>query len=157
MNRLERVADQLKNAASDDVVICSAVRTPITKANSGLFKDTPPERLLAEALKGAVEKAKLAPKEVQDVVVGNLLQPGAGAMTARMSLFLAGFPETTTAMAVNRLGAAGLEACSMIANNIKAGVIDIGIGAGVESMSFYDMMEGSLDYEKLSEAVFDHP
>jgi len=64
-------------------------------------------------------------------------------------LFLAGFPDTTSVVAVNRLCSSGLEACSIIAAKIKAGVIDIGIGSGVESMSLYDM-NSSVNIEKIS-------
>lgn len=73
-----------------------------------------------------------------------------------MAALLAGFPDTTSVMAVNRLCSSGLESCSVIAAKIKAGVIDIGIGAGVEVMSLFDMNSG-VDPEKISEAVFDHP
>lgn len=62
----------------DDVVICSAVRTPLTKAKRGLLKDTAPEYLLSYALRAACERAKLDPKHVQDIAVGNNLQPGGG-------------------------------------------------------------------------------
>lgn len=59
-------------------------------------------------------------------------------------------------MAVNRLCSSGLEACATIAAKIVAGVIDIGIGSGVESMSCYDM-NSTVAADKLSEAVFEHP
>jgi len=53
-------------------------------------------------------------------------------ISSRMAGFLAGFPETTSLMAVNRLCSSGLEACSIIASKIRSGTIDIGIGSGVE-------------------------
>lgn len=56
-----------------------------------------------------------------------------------MAAFLAGFPDTTTLVSINRLCSSGLEACAIIASKIKAGVIDVGIGAGVENMSMFDM------------------
>lgn len=58
-------------------------------------------------------------------------------------------------MAINRLCSSGLEACAIIASKIKLGAIDIGIGAGVENMSMYDMNK-SVDPETLSDAVFEH-
>jgi len=70
-------------------------------------------------------------------------------------MFLAGYPDTTTVLAVNRLCSSGLEACAIIAAKIKAGIIDIGIGSGVESMSLYQMNE-SLRMDALSEKVFEH-
>lgn len=84
------------------------------------------------------------------------MQRGAGEIPLRMALFTAGYPETTSCVAINRLCSSGLEACAMIAAKITAGQIDCGIGAGVESMSNYDM-NGSVDPEKISESVFEHP
>jgi acetyl-CoA acyltransferase 1 len=159
MNRLEQVSSQVQKTnqkCPNDVVIVAAVRTPLTKAKRGPLKDTAPEYLLSVALRGVVERSGIDPKLVQDIAVGNTLQPGGGAMTARMAEFLAGFPDTTTIMAVNRLCSSGLEACATIASKINAGIIDIGIGSGVESMSCYDM-NSSVAVDKLSEAIFEHP
>ena len=58
-----------------------------------------------------------------------------------MAMFLAGFPDTVPITAINRLCSSGLESCAIIASKIKAGIIDIGIGGGVESMSFYKMTD----------------
>lgn len=124
--------------SQDDVVICGAVRTPLTKAKKGLLKDTPPEILLHAVFSGLLERTKVDPKLVQDIIVGNVNQPGSGAIISKMASFLAGFPETTTLFAINRFCSSGLEACSLVAAKIKAGQIDIGIGAGVEQMSMYD-------------------
>lgn len=120
----------------DDVVIVSAVRTAIGKGKKGNFRDTYPTQLLAAVLKGVVDRVGLDSKLIQDVQVGNCLQPGAGAGGSRQALFLAGYSHTTSLAAVNRQCSSGLQACSNIFAAIKAGVIDIGVGAGVESMSF---------------------
>ena len=72
-----------------------------------------------------------------------------------MAQLMAGIPDTTPIMAVNRLCSSGLEACATIASKIKAGVIDCGIGAGLESMSLYDM-NASVNSERLSDSVFEH-
>jgi len=87
--------------------------------------------MLSVVLREAAARAKVNTKDVQDIAVGNNLQPGAGEIPNRMAMFLAGFPDTTSVFAVNRLCSSGLEACSLIAAKIKAGVIDIGIGSGV--------------------------
>jgi acetyl-CoA acyltransferase 1 len=92
---------------------------------------------------------------VQDIVVGNVNQPGSGAITSRMAGFLSGFPETTTLVTVNRFCSSGLEAVAIVAGKIKAGQIDIGIGSGVESMTMYDM-QSSMNPESLSDLIFDH-
>jgi acetyl-CoA acetyltransferase len=72
-----------------------------------------------------------------------------------MASLMAGFPDTTTAISVNRLCSSGLEAVSLVANKIQAGVIDIGLAGGVENMSLYDMMS-MIEVEKVSEEVFEH-
>lgn len=115
-----------------------------------------PDQMLSTVLKASAERAGLDKNLVQDIVCGNNLQSGAGEIPLRMSLFLAGFPDTTSCVAINRLCSSGLEACATIAAKIANGTIDIGIGAGVESMSKFDM-NGSVDPEKISEAVFEHP
>ena len=70
---------------------CRAVRTAICKAKRGGFKDAFPEDLLSAALKGVVERAKINPKLVEDIQVGNVLPPGGGATVARMAMFHAGY------------------------------------------------------------------
>jgi len=126
--------------SDDDVVIISALRTPLTKAKRGGFKDTHITDLLAAVLKATIEKTKLDPKLVGDIPVGNVLCPGGGAHQARIAMFLAGFPEEVPIHSVNRQCSSGLQAVAYIASAIKNGYIDIGIGCGMESMSNYDMM-----------------
>lgn len=160
MQRLNNLAEQLHKAdinakSDDDVVICAAVRTPLTKGKRGGLKDTAPEVMLSTVLKEAAARAKISSEKIQDIAVGNNLQPGAGEITGRMAMFLAGYPDTTSIVAINRLCSSGLEACAIIASKIKTGVIDIGVGSGVESMSLYDM-NGSVNVDILSEAVFEH-
>lgn len=120
---------------ADDVVIVSAVRTPITGAKRGAFKDVQPEYLLSAALKGVCDRARVPYSLVDDIVVGSVLAPGGGAIIARMAMFHAGFPQKTTICTINRQCSSGLQAVASIASAIKAGYIDVGIGAGVESMT----------------------
>jgi len=138
---------------ADAVVIVAAVRTAITKAKKGGFKDTHPTELLAAVLKSVTERAKVQPKQVQDIAVGWVLAPGGGATQARMAQFLSGFGEETPIHTLNRQCSSGLQAVAEIAASIKAGYIDIGIGAGVESMSQHDMMSA---VGELNQKVFDH-
>lgn len=74
----------------DDVVIVAALRTPICRAKKGGLKSLMPEEMLAAVLKGLLEQTRIDPRLVDDVVVGNVLQPGAGATTARMASLSAG-------------------------------------------------------------------
>jgi acetyl-CoA acyltransferase 1 len=141
--------------SDDDVVICCAVRTAIAKAKKGGFKDTPPEDMLAPLFKAVLEKTKIDPKTVGDVQIGNVLQPGAGALQGRMGQFMGDIPFEVPFSSVNRQCSSGLQAVANIAANIRAGVIDTGIAGGVESMSLYSMTAG-IDPEKLSENVMSH-
>lgn len=123
-------------AFGDDVVIVAAYRTAICKSKRGGFKDTLPDDLLASVLKAVVEKTNLNPNEVGDIVVGTVLAPGSErAIECRMAAFYAGFPETVPLRTVNRQCSSGLQAVADVAAYIKAGFYDIGIGAGVESMT----------------------
>ncbi|KAI5347586.1 hypothetical protein L3X38_000473 [Prunus dulcis] len=135
------------NVFGDDVVIVAAYRTPICKAKRGGFKDTHADDLLAPVLKAVIEKSNLNPSEVGDIVVGTVLAPGSQrASECRMAAFYAGFPETVPIRTVNRQCSSGLQAVADVAASIRAGFYDIGIGAGLESMTANPMAwEGSVN------------
>lgn len=145
----------LNGSSPDDVMICGAYRSALSKAGKGQFKETAPEILISAVLKGMVEKTGLDMSVVEDMMVGNCLQPGAGALIARAAQLMAGFPVESTAAAVNRQCSSGIEACAIIAAKIKSGIIDVGIGAGVECMSLFDM-NNMVDAELISDDLFDH-
>jgi len=134
-------------------VIVSALRTAIGKAKKGGFKDTHPTDLLAAVLKATIDRTGIKHSLIGDVVVGNALAPGGFATQARMGMFLAGFPETVPITTVNRQCSSGLQAFANVAAAIRAGYYEIGIAAGVESMSKSDMMGAVGD---LNEKVFDN-
>jgi len=90
--------------------------------------------MLAHVLKAVTEKVGLDKALVQDVVVGNVRHPGAGAGMWRMAQLKAGFPEASSIYAINRQCSSGIQAVANIAASIKTGMIDVGIAAGVESM-----------------------
>src|SRR6266498_1758540 len=94
----------------DDVVIVTAVRTPMTKSKKGGFKDTVPEDLLAAVFKAILEKSKIDPKLIQDVAVGNVLPAGGGAAVARAAALYAGIPDTAALNTINRQCSSGLQA-----------------------------------------------
>ncbi|KAI0351881.1 thiolase, partial [Trametes cingulata] len=120
----------------DDVVIVAAVRSAITKAKKGGFKDTRPEEILSGVLRAVYTKAGVNPALFGDITVGNVLPAGGGATAARMAALHAGIPNTVPISTVNRQCASGLQAVNVIASEIISGQIEIGIGAGVESMTF---------------------
>ncbi|KAJ4837999.1 3-ketoacyl-CoA thiolase 2, peroxisomal [Turnera subulata] len=122
----------------DDVVIVAAYRTPFSKAKRGMLKDTRADDLIVPVLKAVIEKTNgvVDPAEVGDIVVGTVLAKGDDrACNLRMSAFYAGFPETVPLRTVNRQCSSGLQAVADVAAAIKAGFYDIGIGAGVETMT----------------------
>jgi len=119
----------------DDVVVTCALRTPITKGGKGGFKDTAGADLLLGAFKALIERSQIDPKLVEDIAVGCVLAPGGGATEFRAAALAAGFPASTAVKSLNRQCSSGLMAVVDIANAIKAGMIDVGVGAGVESMS----------------------
>ncbi|TIA73733.1 hypothetical protein E3P91_01267 [Wallemia ichthyophaga] len=140
-----------KNA--NDVVIVSAVRTPITRARKGGLAGTLPEKLLAHAFKESIQRGKLDPKLIEDIAVGNVLPPGGGASLARMAQLYAGIPHSAAINTVNRQCSSALQAVSQIALEIASGQIDVGIGAGVESMTAHygaGAMPPNLDQDVLS-------
>ncbi|PPE01170.1 hypothetical protein GOBAR_DD01813 [Gossypium barbadense] len=143
----DSAAYQRTNVFGDDVVIVAAYRTALCKSKRGGFKDTYPDDLLAPVLRAVIEKTHLNPSEVGDIVVGTVLAPGSQrASECRMAAFYAGFPETVPVRTVNRQCSSGLQAVADVAAAIKAGFYEIGIGAGLESMTTNPMAwEGSVN------------
>ena len=117
------------------VVVTCALRTPITKGGKGGLKDTAAADLLHGAFKALIQRSGIDPNLVEDIAVGAVLAPGGGATEFRAAALAAGFPVTSSTKSLNRQCSSGLQACVDIANAIKAGMIEIGIGAGAESMS----------------------
>jgi acetyl-CoA acyltransferase 1 len=130
-------------ASDDDVVIVYAVRTPITKAKRGGFSTTTPDILLAAVLSAAAAKSGVPKELIGDISVGNVLQPGGGAMAARISQLEAGLHHGIPLSTTNRQCSSGLQAVANIFFAIKSGAIDAGIGAGMESMSFNSMTDAA--------------
>lgn len=113
----------------------ACLRTAFTKGGKGGFKDTPAADLMAGALKGIIERSNIDPSLVEDICVGEVLAPGGGATEMRAAALVAGFPDSCAVRTLNRQCSSGLQACVDVANQIRSGMIEVGIGAGVESMS----------------------
>jgi acetyl-CoA acetyltransferase family protein len=115
--------------------IVGAVRTPIGK-RGGALSSVRPDDLGALILENLMERTGVPPDEVEDVYLGCGNQAGEdNRNVARMSLLLAGFPETVSGATVNRLCGSGLEAVAQAARSIMLGEAEVYIGGGVESMS----------------------
>jgi acetyl-CoA acyltransferase 1 len=138
---------------SPQVVVTCALRTAITKGGKGGFKDTQSADLLLGALKALIERSGIDPSLVEDIAVGTVLAPGGGATEFRAAALAAGFPVTAAVKSLNRQCSSGLQACVDIANAIKSGMIEVGIGAGSESMS---TQYGPNAVSELSETLENH-
>ncbi|MHB8879064.1 MAG: thiolase family protein, partial [Myxococcaceae bacterium] len=120
---------------AERVVIASAVRTPFTRALKGEFKDTRPDTLGALAIKEAIARVPgLKAEAVEDVVMGCAMpEAEQGMNVARLAALLAGLPVTVPAMTINRFCSSGVQSIAQVANQIRAGEIQIGIAGGIES------------------------
>lgn len=126
---------ELCKKGAKDIVIVSSYRTPITKANKGGLANVLPERLLQQVIGGTVKKAGINKNVIDDVVVGSVCQPMGGHKTSAVALKSLGFPESTTISTVNRQCSSSAQAMSYLAGSLRSGEIDVGIAAGVESMT----------------------
>ena len=117
-----------------DVVIVSAARTPIGSFG-GALKSVPTRTLGAIAVKGAIERAGIKPEDIDEVVLGCVLQGGLGQNVARQIALDAGIPEEVPAMTLNKVCGSGLRTVSLAAQMIKAGDADIVVAGGAENMS----------------------
>ncbi len=119
-----------------EAVIVSTARTPIGRAYRGAFNDTSAQTLAAHAIRHAVQRAGIAPAEVEDVVLGCAMQEGsAGYNVGRQSALLAGLPVTTAGTSVDRQCASGLQAIAIAAGRIRLDGVPVMAAGGVESIS----------------------
>jgi acetyl-CoA acetyltransferase family protein len=119
-----------------DAVIVSTARTPIGKAYRGALNATEGATLLGHAIGQAVARAKLDPKEIEDVVMGVAMQQGAtGGNIARKALLRAGIPVTTAGTTIDRQCASGLQAIALAARSVLFDGVEIAVGGGGESIS----------------------
>jgi acetyl-CoA acyltransferase len=124
-----------------EAYIVQAVRTPGCRRARGAFAQTRPEDLLKAALNGLMERVKgVEKKDVEDVLIGCAFpEAEQGLNIGRIIALMAGFPDDTCGATVNRFCASGLEAISLQAMRIMAGMCDVAIGGGLESMSIVPM------------------
>ena len=115
-------------------VILSAARTPVGKLGGGL-SSLPATALGSTAIAGALERADVDPADVQHVVMGQVLQAGAGQIPSRQAQIGAGIPIETTSETINKVCASGMRAAGIIDAAVRAGDLQIAVGGGMESMS----------------------
>lgn len=126
---------------TQEAYIVAATRTPVGKAPRGMFRNTRPDDLLAHVLRRVMAQApSLDPAAVGDVIVGCAMpEAEQGINVARISLLLAGLPNTVPGVTINRFCSSGLQAVAFAADRIRLGEADVMIAAGTESMSLVPM------------------
>ncbi|XP_003976132.1 acetyl-CoA acetyltransferase, mitochondrial [Takifugu rubripes] len=118
----------------NEVFIVSAARTPMGSFRGSLAA-VPAPRLGSVAIKGAVDRAGIAPEEVKEVYMGNVLQAGEGQAPTRQALLGAGLTLATPATTINKVCASGMKAIMMAAQSLMCGHQDVMVAGGMESMS----------------------
>ncbi|AWM14909.1 acetyl-CoA C-acetyltransferase [Flavobacterium sediminis] len=119
---------------SKKVVIVSAVRTPIGSF-MGALSSVPATKLGATAIKGALNKINLKPEEVDEVLMGNVVQANNGQAPARQAALYAGIPNTVPCTTINKVCSSGMKAIMQGAQAIQCGDADIIVAGGMENMS----------------------
>ena len=125
-----------------EAYIVAATRTPVGKAPRGMLRQVRPDDMLAHVIRSALAQVPaIEPKQVADVVVGCAFpEAEQGLNMARISLLLAGLPDTVPGVTVNRYCSSGLNAVQIAADRIRVGEADVVIAGGAESMSMVPMM-----------------
>jgi acetyl-CoA C-acetyltransferase len=118
----------------EDAVIVSAVRTPVGSF-AGEFKDVPATELGAHAVRAALERAGISGDEVEEVVLGCVLQAGLGQNPARQSAIAAGIPKEVPSTTINMLCGSGLKSVAIASQMIRAGDADVVVAGGMENMT----------------------
>ena len=118
----------------DPVVIVGAARTPMG-GFQGELKDVPAPRLGGIAIEAALARARLAPDQVDEVVMGCVLPAGMGQAPARQAAFVAGIPDSVGATTVNKMCGSGMKAAMLVHDLIRVGSARVGVAGGLESMT----------------------
>lgn len=119
---------------SDEIVIVGAVRTPIG-VFGGSLADVPASTLGAKVIAALLERTGLSPDQVEEVIMGQVLQAGAGQNPARQASLQAGIPETVPAMTINKVCGSGLKAVHLAWQGIRCGEASLVVAGGQENMS----------------------
>src|SRR4051812_20804992 len=116
---------------SRQAVIVSAARTPIGKFLGGLSPLSAPE-LGAIAIRAAVERSGISMQDIEEVIMGNVIQGGIGQAPARIAAIKSGIPATVSAMTINKVCGSGLKAVMLAAQSIRAGDRQVIVAGGQE-------------------------
>ena len=117
-----------------EVVIVAAVRTPIGSF-MGALSSIPAPKLGAVAIKGALAKIGVSPNQVDEVLMGNVVQAGTGQAPARQAAIYAGIPDSVPCTTINKVCASGMKTIMQAAQSIALGDTEIVVAGGMENMS----------------------
>lgn len=135
----------------EDIVIVSAVRTAVGKFGGSLAK-VPATELGAIAIKAALERAKIGPDQVGEVIMGQVLAAGSGQNPARQALMKSGIAKETPAMTINAVCGSGLKAVMLAAQAVATGDSEIVVAGGQENMSASPhVLLGSRDGQRMGD------
>src|SRR5437762_328160 len=115
-------------------VIAGGARTPIGRFGGG-FKDLPAVKLGAAAIRAALARSGVPADQVDYVIMGQVLQAGAGQITSRQAAIEAGVPKEVPAITINKVCLSGLNAIALADQLIRAGEVEVVVAGGMESMS----------------------
>lgn len=142
---------------SDPIVIVSAVRTPMG-AMTGSLSSLAAHELGSIAIKAALERAGVSPDQVDEVIMGNVLQAGQGQAPARQAALGAGLPNGAPCTTIHKVCGSGMKAAMLGHDMLKAGSANIVVAGGQESMSNapYLLLKGRTGYRYGHDKVYDH-
>jgi acetyl-CoA C-acetyltransferase len=132
---------------SDNVYVVEAKRTPFGSF-CGIFADIEAPMLASTVIKGLLKSISLSPDAVDEVIIGQVLSGGSGQAPARQAMRLAGIPDSTPAMTINKVCGSGLKAVMLGSDSIRLGNAEIVVAGGMESMSMapYVLKKGRTGY-----------
>lgn len=150
---------------TQEVVIVSAVRTAMGKFG-GTLKDTPSQRLGAKVIAEAINRAKIEPGIIDEVIMGNVISAGLGQNPARQAMIYAGVPVEVGAFTINKVCGSGLKSVMVGATAIKAGDADVIVAGGMENMNLapyllpkarfgYRLFDGKLIDSMVNDGLWD--
>ncbi|CEI94313.1 Putative Acetyl-CoA C-acetyltransferase [Rhizopus microsporus] len=139
----------------NDVVIASAVRTPVG-CFGGSLKSLSATQLGSIAVRAAIERAGISPSDIEEAYIGNVLQANLGQSPARQAVLGAGCPESTEATTINKVCASGMKAVMLATQAIKNGDRSVMVAGGMESMSnapYYAPRNAAYGHQQLNDAI----
>src|SRR5262249_11336510 len=144
-------------SSNPTIVITSVARTPMG-GMQGMFSGLSAPELGAAAVRAAVERSRLAPADVQEVILGCVLPAGPGQAPARQAARGAGLPDATGATTINKMCGSGMKAIMLGHDLLKAGSCRVMVAGGMESMSNapYLLLKGRGGYRYGHATLYDH-